>query len=259
MRRFCSQVWLHAKVNQAAIDWAEFLAFRVGISMLTLIFYVLIARYTTGEMYLTRWVVGNAFVLCTYECIHVVGTSFSAERFNGRLRFMVASPTSKLLILMYTGSWAVFSSFLTISAAFAAAALIFNVSFSGFNAAAFVISIGVTAFACIGLGLLMGVFALITDSMYLILNAAAMLVMIFSGANFPVAQLPVPFQWVSQIFPVSRGISAANLYFNKPMDLSFWKLIAGEVSLGIIYFLASFLLIKTIERIAIKKATLELF
>ena len=258
MRRFCSQVWLYAKVNQANIDWLEFIFFRIGVSMLTLIFYVLIASFTTGEIDLSRWVVGNAFVLCTYECIHIIGVSFNGERFNGRLRSIIVSPTSKLTVLMYTGSWAVFSAFLTIGAAFLAGGLIFGVSFAGFNVAAFLISIAITAFACVGLGLLIGIFALITDSMYLILNAVAMLIMIFSGANFPVEQLPPLAQLVAGIMPVQRGIAAANQYFNSPIDIGYWRLVGGEALLGIVFILLAFILIKAIEGVAIKKATLEI-
>jgi len=92
MRHFCSQVWLYAKVNHANIDWLEFLFYRVGVSLLTLVFYVLIASFTSGEVDLSRWVVGNAFVLCTYECIHLVGVSFNGERFSGRLRAIIISP-----------------------------------------------------------------------------------------------------------------------------------------------------------------------
>jgi len=258
MRRFCSQVWLYAKVNQANIDWLEFVFFRIGVSMLTLIFYVLIASFTTGEIDLSRWVVGNAFVLCTYECIHLIGVSFNGERFNGRLRSIIVSPTSKLIVLMYTGSWAVFSAFLTIGAAFLAGGLIFGVSFAGFNVAAFIISIVITAFACVGLGLLIGIFALITDSMYLILNAVAMIIMIFSGANFPVEQLPRPAQLVAGIMPVQRGIAAANQYFNSPIDSGFWRLVGGEALLGVVFILLAFFLIKAIEGIAVRKAKLEI-
>jgi len=258
MQRFCSQVWLHAKVNSANIDWLEFLFFRVGVSMMTLLFYVLIASFTAGDIDLSRWVVGNAFVLCTYECIHLIGVSFNGERFNGRLRTIVVAPTSKLVVLMYTGSWAVFSAFFTIGAAFVFGGLIFGIGFANFNLIAFIISIVITAFACVGLGLLIGIFALITDSMYLILNAIAMLIMIFSGANFPVEQLPYPAQLLATIMPVRRGIMAANNYFSSPIDINFLRLVVGEAVLGIVFILLAFLLIKIIEKTAITKATLEI-
>ena len=215
MRIFFSQVWLNAKVNQAGIDWSEFFVFQIGVSVLTLTFYVLIASFTTGEVDLTRWVVGNAFVLCTLECVHTVGVSFNGERFNGRLRMIIVSPTSKLTVLLYTGSWAVFSSFVIVTISFLIGGLLFGVELANINWAAFWISILVTAFSCMGLGLLMGIFALISDSMYLILNAVAMLIMIFSGANFPVEQFPLPAQWLGFIFPVARGITAANNYINR--------------------------------------------
>ena len=258
MRRFCSQVWLHAKVNQANIDWLEFIFFRVGVVMLTLVFYVLIASFTTGEGDLTRWVVGNAFVLCTYECIHLIGVSFNTERFNGRLRSIIVAPTSKLVVLMYTGAWAVFSSIITISVAFFIGGLIFGVGFAGFNFAAFFISILITAFACVGLGLFVGIFALITDAMYLVLNAIVMIIMIFSGANFPVSQLPRAAQPIAWVMPIRRGVEAANLFFDAPINSTYWQLVGAEALLGLVFLLLAFALIRIVEAVAIKKATLEI-
>ncbi|MCL2217914.1 MAG: ABC transporter permease [Defluviitaleaceae bacterium] len=257
--RFFSQAWLNAKVHQGGLNMTEFLAYKVGVSVSTLMLYVLIARYTTGLVDLTAWVVGNAFALCVYECIFNIGGTFNAERFSGRLRAIVVSPTSKLAVIMYNGVSSIVVGFITITAAFVVGGLIFGVQFADINIAMFALSILAAAVACVGLGLLLAVFALITDSMYLMLNALALLIIIFSGANFPVSQLPVGAQYIANIFPLYRSVAAANLSIGGSFSPEYWRLLLGEFILGLSFYLAAFLLIKAIERVAVKKATLEMF
>jgi len=258
--RFFSQAWLYTKVRYAGMDVVEFFAYRVGLSIATLLIYVLIAQYTTGgEIDLTRWVIGNAFVLCVSECVSTMGTYFNAERFNGRLRSIIAAPTSKIAVIMYSTVSSVIVSFLTISGGFIVGGLIFGVPFGDLNVAMFAIAITTAAFACIGLGLLLAAIALLSDSMYLILNAISLLIMIFSGANFPVSQLPQFAQFIANAFPLYRSIAAGNLAMGGNFSTEFAHLIIGEFVLGAIYFAATVSLIKIIERATIKKANLDMF
>jgi len=261
VQRFFSQAWLNAKVHQGGLNLTEFLAYRVGISISTLLLYVLIAQYTTdGESVdLTAWVVGNAFALCVFECIFNIGGTFNAERFNGRLRAIMVAPTSKLTVIMYNGVSSIVVGFLTISAAFVIGGLIFGVQFSDLHIGMFVLAVLAAAFACVGLGLFLAVFALITDSMYLVLNTLAMLLIIFSGANFPVSQLPIFAQYIANIFPLYRSVAAGNLAMSGGFSVEFQTLLLSEIALGVGYYVAAFILIKVIERIAIRKATLEMF
>lgn len=259
IQRFFSQAWLNAKVQQGGLNLTEFLVFKVGLSISTLLLYVLIAQFTTGNFDLTAWVVGNAFALCIYECIFDIGGIFDSERFNGRLRSIMVSPTSKLTVIMFNGVSSIVAGFITIASAFVIGGLIFGVQFSDFNIGMFALAIMSATFASVGLGLLLAVFALITDSIFLMLNALALLIMIFSGANFPIAQLPVFAQYIANVFPLYRSISAANLSIGGTFTTEYGSLLLGEIILGIMYYLSAFLLIRVIERIAIRRAALEMF
>ncbi|MCL2717462.1 MAG: ABC transporter permease [Lachnospiraceae bacterium] len=259
IRRFCSQAWLNAKVNQGGLDLTEFLAYRVGISITTLIFYCLIANHATGQIDLTRWVVGNAFALCIYECIFGLGICFNSDRYYGRLRSIIVSPTSKLTVIMYYGVYSIFIAFLTIVVSFATGGLIFGIPFNDLNLGMLMLAISIAVFTCVGFGFLFAVLALITDSIYLLLNAIGLLIIIFSGANFPVSQLPAFAQWIAHIFPLFRSVQAANMSFGGEFSSLFGQLLIGEAILGLVFYVMSFILIKIIERIAIKRATLEIF
>jgi len=258
--RFFSQAWLYAKVRYAGLDLTEFFAYRIGISVTTLILYVLIARYVQGgEVDLTRWVIGNAFALCIAECIFLMGTYWNAERFSGRLRSIIAAPTSKITVVMYSSVSSIIVTMATIIVGFVVGGLLFGVPFGELNVGMFAIAILTAAFACLGLGLMLAAFALITDSMFLMLNAIASIIMIFSGANFPVSQLPVWAQYIANAFPLFRSVAAGNLAMGGTFTAEYARLVIGETILGIIYFTVAISLIKIIERTAVKKATLEMF
>jgi len=260
IRRFISQTWIGAKRRQGGLGPVEFLVYRVGISITTLILYALIAQYTTGgEINLTAWVIGNAFALCVYQCVHSLGVTFDQERFQGVLKIIIVSPTSKLTTIMHNGAYALLMASITIVVAFITGGLLFGVPFAELHLGMFAIAILVAAFTCTGLGLLLAVFALITDSMYLMLNAIAMLLIIFSGANFPVAQLPIFAQWIANAFPLYRSVAAGNMAMGGNLSPDFWQLVRGEIILGVIFYLSAFALIKAIERISIRKATLDMF
>jgi len=260
IRRFFSQAWLNAKVHNGGLNLTEFLAYRVGISITTLLLYVLIAQFTTGgTVDLTAWVIGNAFALCIAECVFRLGSTFSFERISGRLRVIIASPTHKLAVVMYNGVASIVISVITISVSFVIGGLLFNVNFGEIHMGMLVTSILVAAFTCVGFGLLLSVFTLITDSMHLVLNAVGSTIIIFSGANFPVNQLPVFVQWVANFLPLYRSVAAANMSMGGSLSQEFGRLIGGEFILGMIFYLLAFALIKVMERISIKRATLELF
>ena len=260
IRRFLTQALINAKAEQGGLTITEFLIYRVGLSLTTLAMYVLIAQHVTGaQADLTFWVIGNAFALCVFECIFGIGGTFDNERYFGRLRSIIVSPTSRLTVIMYKGLSSIIVAMITIIVSFVVGGFIFGVNFGDLNIAMFFLAILSAAFACVGLGLLFAIFALITDSIYMLLNTLSVALMIFSGANFPVAQLPLFAQWIAHVFPLFRSVQAANMSMNGSFDLTFIHLIIGEFGLGVIFYIIAVVLIKIIERVAIKNATLEVF
>lgn len=259
IRRFFSQAWLYGKAMQGPFDFLEFVCYKVGYSLVSLCFYCIVAKFATGTADLTHWVVGNAFTLSISECIFTLGTTFNGERYNGRLRSIIVSPSNKLAVIFQNGAFSMLLSLGTITVGFIVGSLIFGVDITGINISLFIITMITAIFSMAGLGLLLSVFALVTDSMHLILNATASLIIIFSGANFPVSQLPNTVQYIANIFPLYRSVQAANMSFGVIDFVKFRALIVGELFLGMVFYIMAFLLLKTIIRVAITKATLEMF
>ena len=259
VRRFFHQSWLYFKGANRAFNIEEFAFFQIMYPLVTLIFYVLLAAYSFNATNLTRWVVGNSFLLCVNIALFTLGQAFNMERYLGRLRSIIASPMSKLATILQKALFPVLVAIITVIIGFIAGSLIFDIPFTEINMGLMLVVIATSMFAAIGLGLLMAALSLLTDSMHLVLNTMYYVLMIFCGANFPVAQLPVWGRVVSRILPLTRGIEAGNLLFEGFQSSEFIKLLLGEFAIGAVFFAASYWVLKFAERAAIKRASLEMF
>jgi ABC-2 type transport system permease protein len=259
IRRFLEQSWLYFKGKQAAFDLQEFLFLQTANPILTLIFYCVLASYSYQTASLTRWVVGNSFLLCVSTCIFGLGLGFIGERENGRIRSIIVSPESKILIILESGFISSFTAVALSLFGFFVGGLIFGVDFTNINIGLFILITFIAMFSATGFGLLLSAFGLLNDSMHFILNTVSYVLMIFTGANFPVEQLPKATHFVSKILPLTRSIEAANMLFEEFNGRQLVELLVSEIALGIIYIALAAIIIRFVERIAIKKATLEIF
>lgn len=83
--------------------------------------------------------------------------------------------------------------------------------------------------------------------------------LILCGANFPVHDLPRPAQFLSYCLPFTRSIEAANMLFGEVDSNCLLTLLGQEICVGIVYLTLGVILLKAIEKKAIRKATLEIF
>ena len=258
IKRFFSQAWLYYKGRTAAFDLAEFLCLDAGYPIITLIFYCLLASYCFHAADLSHWVIGNAFLLCTYACIFGLGNIFGSERYFGRLRSIIASPCKKLPLILASGVFPALFAVCASVCGFLAGALVFRVDFSGVNLglAALTILCGMGTATCFGLFL--SVFGLMSDSMHLVLNIVSYLMMIFTGAEFPVSQLPLAGRAIAQLMPLTKTIAAMNTLF-EPEQGKFWTLLLAELATGAAYALLARAVFGLAERSAQRSGRFDLF
>lgn len=258
IRRFFSQAWLYHKGRTAAFDLAEFLCFDAGYPIVTLIFYCLLASYCFHTADLSRWVIGNAFLMCTNTCVFGLGGIFTGERYNGRLRSIVAAPCGKLPLVLASGVFPALLASVAVAAGLLIGGLVFGVDFSGLHPALVLLTILCAMASATCFGLLLSVFGLVTGSIHLVLNVTSYVLMIFTGAEFPVSQLPAAGQLLSRVLPLTRSIEAMNLLFSGGGE-AFAPLLLGELVLAAVYALLAWAGFRGAERICRKSGKLDLF
>ena len=163
------------------------------------------------------------------------------------------------MIVLEKGLFSGIIAIITVFLGFLIGSGIFRVDFSRIHLFSLFMIIIIGMFSATGFGLLLSTFGLITDQMHLVLNLSSYALMIFCGVNFPVEQLSYGARLLSNCLPLTRSIKAANLLFEVTKGEEIIRLLLGELLLGGIYFIAAFFLIRMVEKIAIKKATFEVF
>lgn len=252
VKRFFSHAWLYHKARTAAFDWREFLFFDTGYPIITLVFYCLLAAYSFQTTDLTHWVIGNSFLMCVNTCIFGLGSLFRSERYSGRLRSIIAAPCNLFSVVLSYGFIPSILAMGSVLLGFLVGAVVFGIDFTGVNLGLTILTIFCAMIAASCFGLLLSVFGLLSDSMHLILNMMNYILMIFTGAEFPVSQLPLVGQVISRVLPLTRSIEAMNLLFSSDIS-SFATLLLGELAMAAIYVLVSVSILKYAE-IACRKA-----
>ena len=256
---FLHMAWLNFKGQRAAFNLEEFLLLETAYPFITLMFHCVLAGYAFQTTNLTDWVIGNAFLLCTNICVFSLGSSFRAERAFGRIRSIMTSSTSKIEIVLQKGFFSGLVSIGTTFAGFALGCVVFHVSISGVHWGGILLCFVTAMFAAMGFGLVLSVFGLMSHQMHLILNLMEYVLLIFTGSNFPVSQLPEVFQVISYILPLTRSIAAARGIVSGMEFSQITLLLTGEIAVGIFYIIFAAVLVKCAEKTAIKNGTLELF
>ena len=256
---FLHMAWLNFKGQRAAFHLEEFLLLETAYPFLTLMFHCVMAGYAFDTANLTDWVIGNAFLLCTNICVFSLGSSFRAERAYGRIRSIMVGKTSKIEIVLQKGFFSGLVSLGTTFVGFMVGCIVFQVALGEMPWGGILLCFLTAMFAAMGFGLVLSVFGLMSHQMHLILNLMEYVLLIFTGSNFPIAQLPKVFQGISYALPLTRSIEAAQGIVAGVDVERVVRLLGGEILVGIFYIGLAAALVKYAERIAIKEGTLELF
>lgn len=259
IRRFFEQAWLYYKGQNTGFNFEEFVLMKLSIPILTLIMYCIIAAYGFQTNILTFWVVGNSFLLCTNTCVFSLGGTFNGERYYGRLRSIIVAPSNKLMAILQKGFFPMIESVVSVIIGFVVGSLLFKVDITNINLGLFLLVILVAMFSACGFGMILGILGMLTSEMHLLLNCMSYVLIILTGANFPITMLPGIVQIISKCIPLTRSIEAANLLFVSNSGAKIIGLIVQEAGMGVVYILISVYLLKIIEKVAIKKASLEVF
>jgi hypothetical protein len=135
--------------------------------------------------------------------------------------------------------------------------LLLHLDLSHTDLPALALTIVITTFSTSGLGLLMGCLSLITLNVMFINNAVYFALLLFSGANVPVASLPPWMQAISEVLPLTHGIRAARLLIAGADLQQVAPLLLTEFLIGVVYVLIGYVMFRWFELQAKKRGTLK--
>ncbi len=257
--RFHRRFLFNYKNSLGALSFKGYLIFRIVNPFFQMLFFCTVASYVYGTDNISPWVIGNALTLCYFSAFFGVGQTFISERSQGTLKTILSAPTSTIHIVLPRVVMQAADALVSVAVGFITGAVFFGFTIPLDVLFPCLVIIIVATFSAMGLGLLIGSFALLTRDINMLLNVFSMVLIALTGANFHVALLPMPLQWISNCLPLTRGIQLMRLVVQGESFVANQHLLFQEAALGILFFIIGFGVFKIVEQLSIKHATLDLY
>ncbi len=185
--------------------------------------------------------------------------SVGGDRWAGTLPYLFGTPANRLAIFSGRAFMHVLDGMLGVMMAFGWGVLLLGLDLSQTDLAALALVILITTFSTSGLGLFLGCVSLVSIETMFINNTIYFLLLLFSGANIPLASMPAWMQAISWCLPLTRGIASARALIDGARLAEITPLLLGELALGSVYILVGYGLFRWFEYYARRRGTLEFF
>ncbi len=258
LRIFISGAWLSYVGLFHWTDPASYVASIVLAPMTYMLFFMYLGTSATGSGTADFYLVGNALTMAAVNGIFGVTMAVGNERNFGTLLYLLGSPANRLAIFLGRAFFNVLNGFVTVTICFGWAFLL-GLDLHRADLAGLALVIVVVTFSTSGLGLLIGSISLMTLNVMFVNNTIFFVLLVFSGANLPLAQMPGWIQWGGAVLPMTRGIQAARGLVAGQSIAQVWPLLAWEVAIGAVFALAGYAVFAWFESQARRLGTLEGF
>jgi ABC-2 type transport system permease protein len=236
-----------------------YIATKIIAPLNQILFFTLLGTFATGRDSASFYAIGNAIQLTAMSGIYGVTMSVGGERNEGTLIYLFGSPANRLLTFLGRALVHVLDGMLGVVMGLVWAGLLLGVDYSRADLLALALTVLITTVSTCGLGLLMGCMSLLTVNVMFINNTIYFLLLVFSGANVPLANFPVWVRNAAHLLPLTRGIQAARLVIAGSSLVDVAPLLAGELLIGVVYVLIGYGLFSWFEITAKRRGTLEAY
>lgn len=244
---------------RALFHWlspASYLSEKMLFPAVQMTFFALLGKYGAAQP-LEFYLVGNA-LLVAYQSMFTVAGAVADERWQGTLQFVVASPANRAIVFFGRGVGHALDGTLTIGAAFAIA-LLYGLDLSHSNIPGLALAVLVASFSATAFGLFLGAAAYLVLDANFLANLAMFVLLLVTGTNVPLSDLPGILLPVSQVVPLTRSVAAARMLAAGGPLADALPLIAQDVLIGVAWGVAGLFLFDRLERLARRRGTLEGF
>ena len=237
----------------------QYMASKILMPLAQMYFFVYLGTFATGAKNSTFYVVGNALQIAAVSGIYGMTMSIGGDRNNGTLAYIFGTPANRLVVFLGRAFMNIMDGSLGVLIAFIWGVVLMGLDLSNTSIPALILTILITTISTCGLGLLLGCLALITVNVMFVNNFVYFLLLIFSGANVRLSEMPAWVQSISFGLPLTRGIAAARLLVQGASPADVTPLLLGELGIGILYGVLGYLLFSAFEVVAKRRGTLEVF
>ena len=224
------------------------------------LFQILLFAYIGRSAHLRNdqfFLIGNALQYAAIPCLFAMAQMLGGERYQNTLSAILVSPAPRIPLFFGRSLPVVLNGAFVGAFALAVGSLILGVHLPASSIAPLALVILIAAFSCTGLGLVNAALSLRIRENAVISNLIFGFLLIFTGANVPLDDLPSWMSTAAQGIPFTHAIAAARKLANGAGLGDVGGLVGAELLVGAIYGVAGFLLLRWFETISRRHASLE--
>jgi ABC-2 type transport system permease protein len=225
--------------------------------LLQILFFALLGKYGhTGSD--SFYITGNAILACAIPCIYGPLLALSEERAGATLPALLASPGNRLAIFLGRMFPFACNGFLISVVSLTLGSVILGSTTALVRLPEMMLVLIVAALSCTGLGLVLGAVGMVIQDAPFLSNLIAIFMLLVTGANVAVSELPATLRILGQLLPLSHAIAAIRDAAGGAGVGAISGLLGREIFVGVVYTVMSVALIAWIERAARRAGTLSL-
>jgi len=203
------------------------------------------------------YVIGNALQYASIPCLFAMSQSIGGERFQDTLSAILVSPASRIPLFFGRSLPVVLNGAFVAGFSLVVGSLILGVHLPASSLAPLGLTILIAAFSCTGLGLMNAAVSLRIRENAVLSNVIFGFLLIFTGANVPLDDLPDWMSTAAQGMPFTHAIAAARKLADGASLADVKGLLGAELLVGAIYGVAGYLLLRWFETLSRRHASLE--
>jgi ABC-2 type transport system permease protein len=183
--------------------------------------------------------------------------TISGERYQGTLGPVLATPAKRIPLFVGRSLPVIVNGFFVSLFAFAVGGLIIGISIPAEAVPEIVLVILVCSCACTGLGHATAAIGLLARDTAVLSNIVFGILLVFTGANVALDDLPGWMSTLAQGLPLTHGIEAARKLADGQPFSNVGGLVAAEAFIGLVWGVLGYTAIRTLEWQSRIHATLE--
>jgi ABC-2 type transport system permease protein len=242
------------------INWLSpwiFLPTLVIAPIFQILLFVYIGR-SAGVQSDEFYVIGNAVQYASIPCLFAMTHAIAGERSQQTLSYILVSPAGRLPLFLGRALPVIVNAMFVSAFSLLVSGLLLGIDVPVSSWPAIALVIFVATFSCTGLGLICAGIGLRVRETAVLNNVIFGLLLIFTGANVDIDQLPGWMQAISERVPLTHGIEAARQVADGASIGDVSGLLGTEAVIGIAYTLVGYAVLRFMELESRRRASLQI-
>jgi ABC-2 type transport system permease protein len=203
------------------------------------------------------FVIGNAIQYASIPCIFSMTNAIAGERYQQTLGYLLVSPASRLPLFLGRALPVIGNGIFVAAFSLLVAGLLVGIDVPLSSWAPIALVMLVAVFSCTGLGLICAGIGLRVRETAVLSNIIFGLLLIFTGANVPLDELPGWMQAIGESVPLTHGIMAARRVADGETIGDVAGLLRTELVIGVVYTFLGYQLLRFLEHSSRKHASFQ--